>query len=79
MTKVTTNLFILYKKAVSPLLFQILGNGCRYQPTCSEYAREAVEKYGFKKGSFLATKRIVRCHPLTKHPHFDPVPANPKS
>ena len=46
---------------------------CRYIPTCSEYAMIAVEKYGAAKGSFLAIKRILRCHPFHKG-GYDPVP-----
>ena len=46
---------------------------CRYIPTCSEYALEAVEKYGAVKGTFLATKRILRCNPFHKG-GYDPVP-----
>ena len=46
---------------------------CRYIPTCSQYALEAVEKYGAIKGTFLATKRILRCNPFHKG-GYDPVP-----
>ena len=55
------------------LLRPILGANCRFAPSCSEYAREAVEKYGALKGSWLAVRRILRCHPY--HPGgYDPVP-----
>lgn len=46
---------------------------CRYYPTCSKYALEALEKYGARKGSWLAVKRILRCHPFAKG-GYDPVP-----
>lgn len=46
---------------------------CRYIPTCSQYAIEAVEKYGAAKGSYLAIKRIIRCNPFSKG-GIDPVP-----
>jgi putative membrane protein insertion efficiency factor len=46
---------------------------CRYLPTCSEYAAEAVERFGPAKGSWLALKRLGRCHPLGSH-GLDPVP-----
>ena len=58
-----------YQSAISPWL----GPNCRYKPTCSEYARQAIVKYGPVKGSWLALKRILRCHPF--HPGgYDPVP-----
>jgi putative membrane protein insertion efficiency factor len=58
----------LYQKAVSPYL----RPSCRYYPSCSAYAYEAVQKYGVIKGSCLALKRILRCHPLHKG-GYDPV------
>ena len=58
-----------YRKAISPYL----GNNCRFHPTCSVYAMQAIEKYGAVKGSWLAIKRIGKCHPL--HPGgIDEVP-----
>lgn len=47
---------------------------CRYCPTCSQYALEAIEKYGPWKGSFLAVRRFLRCHPFAKGDYYDPVP-----
>ena len=49
---------------------------CRFMPTCSQYALEAVEKYGALKGGWLAVRRICRCHPFYHGPHqyYDPVP-----
>ena len=58
-----------YQKYISPLS----GPHCRYVPTCSAYAIEAVEKYGTIKGGFLAVKRILRCHPFAAG-GYDPVP-----
>lgn len=47
---------------------------CRYSPTCSAYAYQAISKYGAFKGGYLAFKRLMRCHPFSRHPYFDPVP-----
>lgn len=58
----------LYKRWVSPML----PSACRFHPTCSEYTREAVEKYGVMRGLLLGGARLLRCHPL--HPGgYDPV------
>ncbi|MEO0575868.1 MAG: membrane protein insertion efficiency factor YidD [Pseudomonadota bacterium] len=61
----------IYQVAMSPLL----GANCRYQPTCSAYAREAVLMHGARKGGWLALKRLARCHPWGGHGH-DPVPGS---
>ncbi|MBF0301591.1 MAG: membrane protein insertion efficiency factor YidD [Desulfamplus sp.] len=59
----------LYQCLISPLI----GPSCRFYPSCSQYAFEAVTKYGSLKGTFLAVKRVLKCHPF--HPGgFDPVP-----
>jgi putative membrane protein insertion efficiency factor len=58
----------LYKTFVSPFL----PPACRFEPTCSEYARQAVEKYGVLKGLWLGLKRILRCQPFCKG-GYDPV------
>ena len=60
-----------YRKYISPLT----PPTCRYVPTCSQYALEALEKYGALKGGWLAVKRICRCHPFHNgHDFYDPVP-----
>ncbi len=59
----------LYKITISPFF----PNTCRFHPTCSVYASEAIQKYGALKGGILAIKRIVKCHPFHKG-GFDPVP-----
>ena len=58
----------IYKFLISPLL----GNSCRYLPTCSEYSIDALKTYGFFKGIFLSIKRILSCHPWGSG-GFDPV------
>ncbi len=56
------------------LLSPFVGNACRFHPTCSAYAQEAIEKYGVIKGGWLGLKRIGRCHPYSKGDFIDPVP-----
>lgn len=58
--KIVIHLIKLYQRYISPLL----GNNCRFIPTCSEYTRQAVDKYGIIKGSLKAIKRILKCHPF---------------
>ncbi len=60
----------LYRWLLSPFL----GNNCRFHPSCSAYALEAIEIYGVWRGSFLAVKRLCRCHPWGAE-GYDPVPA----
>ncbi|MFA6736923.1 MAG: membrane protein insertion efficiency factor YidD [Saccharofermentanales bacterium] len=57
-----------YKSAISPYL----GNNCRFTPTCSEYAYEAISRYGALKGSWMALRRLLRCNPFCKG-GYDPV------
>lgn len=66
--KALIRLILFYQKYISPLKKPC----CRFYPTCSQYALEAVEKYGVLKGSFLALKRILRCNPFCKG-GFDPL------
>ena len=59
-----------YQLVISP----VLGGSCRYQPTCSQYALDAIDLHGPFKGSWLAVRRVARCHPWGSS-GFDPVPA----
>ncbi|MDZ7736569.1 MAG: membrane protein insertion efficiency factor YidD [Gammaproteobacteria bacterium] len=66
-------LVLAYRYVLSP----VIGPRCRYLPTCSEYAQEALEKHGVVKGGWLALRRIGRCHPVTwlgGGSGYDPVP-----
>ena len=68
-SRLLIGIIAVYQKAISP----ILPAACRYTPTCSQYARDALRKHGTVKGSWLAARRIVRCHPWGGH-GYDPVP-----
>ena len=63
-------LIAFYKRYISP----ITPPSCRFTPTCSAYAYEAITKYGAFKGSWLALKRLLRCNPFYKGDPYDPVP-----
>ncbi|MBE5961485.1 MAG: membrane protein insertion efficiency factor YidD [Lachnospiraceae bacterium] len=70
MKRILIRLVKIYRKYLSPLKGRAT---CIYVPTCSQYALEAIEKYGAVKGTYLAVRRILRCHPFHKG-GFDPVP-----
>ncbi|HMA30548.1 MAG TPA: membrane protein insertion efficiency factor YidD [Casimicrobiaceae bacterium] len=66
-------LMLALLKGYQYLLRPMLGSNCRFYPSCSDYAREAIERHGAIHGTWLATKRLGRCHPY--HPGgYDPVP-----
>jgi putative membrane protein insertion efficiency factor len=73
MKKVAIFLIKVYKTALSPVLTSLFGRGCKYSPTCSEYAMEAIKRHGMVLGGKLATKRFVSCHPFSKG-GYNPVP-----
>jgi putative membrane protein insertion efficiency factor len=62
-------LIVIYRYTLSP----IIGGQCRYYPTCSHYAADAVKEYGAFRGAIMAIKRILRCHPWHEG-GYDPVP-----
>jgi len=69
MSQVALGLIRLYQNTVS----KVTPHVCRYQPTCSHYASEAIKKYGFARGSWLAARRLGRCNPFSKG-GYDPIP-----
>lgn len=69
MRRLAVGLIVMYQRTVSPLL----GPACRYEPSCSEYTREAIVKYGVARGAWLGARRIARCHPFHAG-GYDPVP-----
>ncbi|MCK5373873.1 MAG: membrane protein insertion efficiency factor YidD [Alphaproteobacteria bacterium] len=70
MTRIFRFFIKIYTYALSPLL----GRNCRYYPTCSQYADEALKRYGVLKGLYLSIARVMRCHPWSHHSFNDPVP-----
>ena len=71
--KIFTNLIIVIIKFYQFFISPILGQNCRYLPTCSEYSIQSIKKFGIFKGAFLSLKRISKCHPWGNH-GYDPVP-----
>lgn len=72
MKKISIFVLRLYKKVLSPILTMFLGHACRFTPSCSEYSIQALDAYGFWKGTLMSLKRISKCNPLSK-PGYDPL------
>ena len=70
MKKILLGLISFYQHAISPYF----PARCRFTPTCSAYAYQAIHKYGALRGSWLALKRLLRCNPFYKGDYYDPVP-----
>lgn len=74
-SRLIIGIITLYQKFLSPdtgLFALKKGSTCVFYPTCSEYTKQAVEKYGAQKGVFLGVRRVLRCHPWQKE-HIDPL------
>jgi len=74
MQRLMLGLIEIYRKGISPLL----GPRCRFYPTCSDYARQAILRYGPLKGSYLTIRRLVKCHPFHTG-GYDPLPEQPET
>jgi uncharacterized protein len=78
MTRILLDLLSFYRRWISPALHALGGGGCRFVPSCSEYAMIAIATHGPVRGSGLAIWRLLRCHPFCRG-GLDPVPINPEN
>lgn len=67
-------LLSLYRFTLSPALHSLTGSACRFEPSCSRFAAEAIREHGLARGGLMAVRRLARCHPLGGH-GYDPVAA----
>jgi len=65
----------IYRAFLSPMIIGLFGPSCRFEPSCSDYAAQAIAAHGVMRGGAMAARRLARCHPLGGH-GFDPVPAD---
>ena len=72
MKKLLIKMIKFYQKNISPYLSQMLNIHCKFEPTCSEYTKQAIEKYGAISGTWKGLKRIIRCNPFSKG-GYDPL------
>jgi|ERR1700722_2129818 putative membrane protein insertion efficiency factor len=77
-TKLALGVLRIYRKILSPMIMGLYGPACRFEPSCSEYASQAIGTHGVMRGFAMAARRLARCHPLGGHGH-DPVPARAQS
>ena len=75
--KIIFNILIFFVKIYQVFLSPIIGQNCRYLPTCSEYTIQCLKEHGMFKGLILSLKRISKCHPWGSH-GYDPVPSKIK-
>ena len=71
--KIVVSFFVFFIKIYQFSLSPFLGKNCRFDPTCSVYASQAIVKYGALKGSYLSIKRLIKCHPFSKSDYYDPI------
>ncbi|MFI5056739.1 MAG: membrane protein insertion efficiency factor YidD [Candidatus Acidiferrales bacterium] len=67
---------LLALRVYKAYLSMLFAGSCRFEPTCSQYAYEAIERFGVARGMWLGMKRLLRCHPLSRQFGYDPVPEN---
>ena len=72
MRKIVVNIIDFYQKYISSYLSQMCGIHCKFEPTCSEYTKQAIKKYGIIQGSLKGLKRMIRCNPFSKG-GYDPL------
>jgi len=73
MKRILLAILALYRYWLSPVIHALFPSGCRYQPTCSQYASEAIAMHGALRGGIMALRRLLRCHPFGRG-GYDPVP-----
>ena len=72
-TKIISYIIIKIIEIYSYFISPFLGAKCRFYPSCSSYTKDAFLSYGLLKGCYLSLKRILKCHPFSKHSGYDPV------
>ena len=70
--KIAIKLILSYKRFISPILVLYFGHGCKFSPTCSEYAAYSIRKHGLYKGTWLSFKRFIACNPFSDRIYHSP-------